>query len=290
MSRGNDRRDIFLDDEDRERFLELLGSTCDRFGVRCPVYCLMGNHYHALLQPHDLPLSRMMQQLNSSYCQWFNRKHHRVGHVLQGRFKALLVDSGVYFLRAARYILRNPVVERWVAQPVDWKWSSYRATAGLTRAPAFLAVESLWGQFAELVVASAQVQFAAFVSDGSDDDDYPGGPLVCGSETFQRHVNSLLEAHRANGDFSYAERFAGRPPLEALVRSADNAPAIDAAMSEAFYRYAYTLREIAGAVGSTPATVWRHVRLATGVRIRSIREREDRDLTPDADSGEKIEI
>jgi putative transposase len=93
MCRGNAKQDIFVDDEDRMRWLVMLGSACDRFGVRCLVYCQMKNHYHGLLQAGLLPLSRMMQQLNSPYCQWFNRKHGRVGHVLQGRYKAILVDS-----------------------------------------------------------------------------------------------------------------------------------------------------------------------------------------------------
>jgi putative transposase len=263
MSRGNAKQDIFIDDDDRRRFLDLLGDASDRFGVRCPVYCQMKNHYHALLQAGNLPLSRMMQQLNSTYCQWFNRKHNRVGHVLQGRYKAILVDNDVYFLRAARYILRNPVEERWVDEPVKWPWSSYRATAGLEEPPPFLAVDSVWGRFAEIAAAPPQRQFAAFMAH-AENDDYPGGPLVCGSESFQRRVNELLEAHRGNDDFVYAERFAGRPPLQTLFENAGDAVSSDRAMAQAFLRYAYTVREIAEAVGRKPATVWAHIR-----RVRS---------------------
>lgn len=265
MCRGNAKQDIFVDDEDRMRWLVMLGSACDRFGVRCLVYCQMKNHYHGLLQAGLLPLSRMMQQLNSPYCQWFNRKHGRVGHVLQGRYKAILVDSNIYFLQAARYILRNPVVEGWVDEPMKWPWSSHRATAGLEEPPPFLAVDSVWGHFAQIAAASVQQQFAAFM-DHAEDDGYPGGPLVCGSEAFQRRANVLLEAHRDNDDFVYAERFAGRPPLESLFTSAADSFSRDLAMAEAFLRYAYTLREIAAATGSKPATVWRHIR---GVRSRS---------------------
>jgi putative transposase len=268
MSRGNAKQDIFIDDDDRLRFLDLLGSACDRFAVQCQVYCQMKNHYHALLQAGELPLSRMMQQLNSPYCQRFNRKHGRIGHVLHGRFTGILVDSDIYFLRAARYILRNPVAEGWVADPVEWPWSSYRATVGLEEPPPFLAVGSLWGHFAEIAAASAQVQLAAFMAHA--EDDYRPGPLVCGSEAFQRRANALLEAHRDNDDFVHAERFAGRPSLESLLAGAQDSVSRDAAMREAFLKHAYTLREIARAVGSKPATVWRHIHVG-GVRSRSSR-------------------
>lgn len=92
--------------------------------------------------------------------------------------------------------------------------------------------------------------------DHAEDDGHPGGPLVCGFEAFQQSANVLLEAHRDNRDFVYAERFGGRPPLESLFTSAADSLSRDLAMAEAFLRYAYTLREIAAATGSKPATVW----------------------------------
>lgn len=92
MSRGNAKQAIFISETDYKRFLELLAATSSRFGVLCRSYCLMPNHFHLLLQPDKHAVSRMMQQLNSAYSQSFNRQHERIGHVLQGRFKALLVD------------------------------------------------------------------------------------------------------------------------------------------------------------------------------------------------------
>jgi REP-associated tyrosine transposase len=258
MSRGNAKQDIFLDDIDRERFLALLGDSCDRFGVRCLTYCLMGNHYHALLQPQELTLSRMMQQLNSTYCQWFNRRHGRVGHVLQGRFKALLVDYDVYLLRAVRYILRNPLADARVANPGHWKWSSYRAIAGLEHAPAFLHVDSILAMFTETTAATAQQQFERFVAH-TEDDGYPGGPFVYGSNAFKMRVNALLEPNRANSDFVYRERFAGRPPLHTLFLNVYNRSSMDSAMRDAYLQYAYTLREIADLAGCSHAAVWSRV-------------------------------
>jgi REP element-mobilizing transposase RayT len=99
MSRGNARQQIFLDANDYTRFLTRLTVTAARFGVRCRAYCLMVTHFHLLLEPNLFPLSRMMQQLNSSYTQSFNRRHERVGHVLQGRFKSPMIDGDDYFRR-----------------------------------------------------------------------------------------------------------------------------------------------------------------------------------------------
>jgi putative transposase len=109
MSRGNAKQPIFVETEDYEQFLDLLSAALLRFHVLCRAYCLLPNHFHLLVEPAASPLSRMMQQLNSTYSQWFNRRHNRVGHLLQGRFKALLVDRNEYFLRVVRYIVLNPV-------------------------------------------------------------------------------------------------------------------------------------------------------------------------------------
>ena len=92
-SRGNAREDIFLDDKDRARFLEILSDVVVRHGWICHGYCLMSNHYHLLIETPEANLSRGMQLLNSVYTQWFNRQHARVEHVLQGRFKAILIEK-----------------------------------------------------------------------------------------------------------------------------------------------------------------------------------------------------
>ena len=86
MSRGNDKREMFIDDVDYARYLRVLERSAERFGVEVVALCLMPNHVHLLVKPHQHPLSRMMQHLNGSYCGWFNRRHGRVGHVLQGRY------------------------------------------------------------------------------------------------------------------------------------------------------------------------------------------------------------
>jgi REP element-mobilizing transposase RayT len=263
MSRGNARQEIFLGPEDYEHFLERLSITTARFLVRCRAYCLMRNHFHLLLEPNQFSLSRMMQQLNSSYSQWFNRRHGRVGHVLQGRFKALLIDRDDYFRRVLRYIALNPVRARVVRHPAEWPWSSHCATAGLVAPVDVLALDDVWNAFDPVDHRRAQQLYADFVgTDAADLGDVPSGPLVCGSGTFAARVGVTLAVHRHTRDIVYAERFAVRPPLDRLMTNTHDSQARDIVMREAFERYGYTLREIGDFVGRHPSTVWRRIRRA----------------------------
>jgi hypothetical protein len=221
----------------------------------------------------------MMQQLNSSYSQWFNCRHERVGHVLQGRFKALLIDRDDYFRRVLRYIVPNPVRAGVVQHPADWPWSSYRATAGLVERAPFLALDDVWKAFEPADERRAQELYADFVSAGAADvSDAPGGPVVYGSSTFVTHVGVALARHRDEHDIVYAERFAVRPPLDQLFPNTADAHSRDASMLEAYERHGYTLREIGDFVGRHPGTVWRSIR-RVGKRVSSGRR-----------EAEKIEI
>ena len=148
-SRGNARSDIFVDDLDRQKFLDILSSVVYKHRWICHGYCLMGNHYHLLIETPEGNLCRGMRQLNGVYTQAFNRRHGRVGHLLQGRYKSILVEKESYLLELCRYIVLNPVKAEMVNAPEDWAWSSYRATAGLTTAPEFLNTSWVLGQFAD---------------------------------------------------------------------------------------------------------------------------------------------
>ena len=104
-ARGDKKQDIFLSDEDREKFLSLLKAVCLRFNWMLHAYCLMDNHYQLLIETPDSNLSLGMRQLNGVYTQWINRTHARVGHVFQGRFKSIIVEKEAYLLELARYIV-----------------------------------------------------------------------------------------------------------------------------------------------------------------------------------------
>jgi len=116
-SRGDRRESIFADDVDREDFLAVLAVALDRFDAQSLAYCLMGNHYHLVLYTCQANLSLLMRQINGAYTQRFNRRHGKVGHVFQGRFKAILVDRESYLLELCRYVELNPVRAGMVGQP-----------------------------------------------------------------------------------------------------------------------------------------------------------------------------
>jgi REP element-mobilizing transposase RayT len=127
-----------VDDEDRLRLLEVLGQAMERFDAQVLAYCLMGNHYHFVLHTRRSNLSLLTRHVNGVYTQAFNRRHEKVGHLFQGRFKAILVDRDTYLLAACRYVELNPVRARLVRRIDARRWSSYRAHAGMEAAPVWL--------------------------------------------------------------------------------------------------------------------------------------------------------
>jgi REP element-mobilizing transposase RayT len=126
-SRGNLRDDIFFEDKDRERFLEILSRTKERYGYLLHAYTLMGNHYHLLMETPKANISQIMQNINTSYTVFINRKHRRSGHLFQGRFKGIIVDKDEYLVTLSRYIHLNPVRAGVVERPEDYRWTSYGA-------------------------------------------------------------------------------------------------------------------------------------------------------------------
>ena len=138
LSRGNAKQDIFADDKDRRAFIRTVSDVVSRLHWICHAYCMMQNHFHLLIETPDANLSQGMRQLNGVYAQAYNRRHNRVGHLLQGRFTAKLVDRDNYFLELGRYLVLNPVRAGLADDPSQWRWSSYRATAGMAVRPDFL--------------------------------------------------------------------------------------------------------------------------------------------------------
>ena len=124
-SRGDAREDIFFVEADRLYWLGLLGDICRRYKWICHAYCQMTNHWHIVVETLEGNLSRGMRQLNGMYTQYVNRTHNRVGHVYQGRYKAILVEKESYLLELARYVVLNPVRAGMVVNAAEWRWSSY---------------------------------------------------------------------------------------------------------------------------------------------------------------------
>ena len=164
-SRGDQREDIYLGKGDRRLFLDVLGGVCGRCNWSVHAYCLMGNHYHLLVETPEANLSKGMRQLNGVYTQRFNRTHARVGHVFQGRYKAILVEKHAYLLELARYVVLNPVRAKRVRQAGSWRWSSYRATVGTEAAPAWLETRAILSAFGK-TESQAVERYIRFVAEG----------------------------------------------------------------------------------------------------------------------------
>jgi putative transposase len=167
FNRGNRRSVIFHDDQDFERFRGLLQEINDRFGWPFFAYCLMTNHFHLVVETPEADISAGLHRLSFLYAQYFNRKYDVDGHVFQGRFKAVVVQSDLQLLRVIRYVVTNPVRAGLCDRSEDWKWSSYRATVGIRRPQRFLAVHRVLRYFgADHQVA--QREFAAYVKEAED--------------------------------------------------------------------------------------------------------------------------
>jgi len=164
-SRGDGRKDIYLDDNDRSIYLEILADVQKRFNWAIHAYCLMSNHYHLLIETPDSNLARGMRHLNGVYTQRFNYHHKRVGHVFQGRYKAILVQKESYLLELSRYIVLNPVRARMVRVAKEWKWSSYRSTAGFIDREKWLTTDWVLSAFSQRKIEAMQ-QYRTFVSQG----------------------------------------------------------------------------------------------------------------------------
>jgi len=143
VTRGNNKRPIYDDDDDQEEFLILLDRVARRYGWLFYAYCLMGNHYHLVMQIAEKGLSRGMCELNTAHAVTYNLRHDRINHLFGRRFWSELITTDAYLLGACRYAVQNPVRAGLCATCEDWRWSSYRATIGAAPARPFLAAQAV---------------------------------------------------------------------------------------------------------------------------------------------------
>ena len=259
-SRGNAKERIYLDDEDYARFLDCLCLVVKRFNWILHAYCLMSNHYHLLIETPDGNLSRGMRQLNGIYTQQFNRKHNRIGHVLQGRYKAILVDKDNYLLELCRYIVLNPVRAGIVRQPRQWRWSSYKDTAGYAKGISCLTKDWILLQFAN-ERGKAEMRYREFVHEGLKSESPlkdVKGRLYLGDESFLDKIKGFIRDKEALKEIPRMQRYITRPSLEDILRY-ENKKQRDKAIFEAHIRYGYTLKEISEHIGVHYTTVSRAV-------------------------------
>ncbi|MBB3062590.1 transposase [Microbulbifer rhizosphaerae] len=236
-------------------FLELVGKACERYGWLCHAYCLMSNHYHLLLETGTPSLSKGMKYINGTHTQQFNRRHKRVGHVFQRRFKAILVEAESYLLELARYIVLNPVRARMVRAAKDWPWSSYRATAGLAEPHPVLTADWVLGNFGARR-GRVQAGYWQFVQEGRGQPspwESLKNQIYLGSDEFVEDMQCRMNPEQSLQDIPKPQRQSPPRPLEHYRKRYSE-------RNEAMY----TLAQVGAEFGVSYATVSRAVKSFEG--------------------------
>lgn len=200
-ARGNERRPIFLIERDFTRFLDRLEAIYERYGVMIHAYVLMSNHYHLLLETPSSGLTAALHDLNTAYTNYFNRRHDRVGHLFQGRYRSILVDKDNYLLELSRYIHLNPVRAGMVRQPERYRWSSYGSYLSSNSSPEWLQTGEVLGQM-DKDLTKGRLKYRQFVEEGLGTEiDDPlkevTGGIALGGETFWEGLRKRLEEMKA---------------------------------------------------------------------------------------------
>ena len=242
-SRGNERKPIYLNEVDFDGFLKILDDVCERYNWVIHSFCLMSNHYHLLVETPDANLSKGMRQLNGVYTQWFNRSHQRVGHLFQGRYKAILVDKDAYLLELNRYIVLNPIRANMVDSLSEWPWSSWHFTMGQVQVPKWLEIDKMLLQFGKSK-AMARRSFALFVEQGKGVNPWTNisNQVFLGNDEFVREHLELLQGQE--GDLSEVPQKQRRNQaltLEEYTHQFDNR---NDAIKAAYASGGYTLKEM----------------------------------------------
>ncbi len=263
-ARGDRREPIFVDDPDRHALLDVVAHALTRFDAQMLAYCLMGNHYHFVLHTRQANLSRLMRQINGVYTQAFNRRHDKVGHLFQGRFKAILVDRDAYLLEVCRYVELNPVASRLVRKPQAWPWSSYRAHVGEETAPGWLDSDGLHGYLLGRTLRTAADRrraadrYAELVAStpthASLWDTALRQQIYLGDEAFVEHMQGLAEPRNTvDRDIPRAQRSKARSLDEWL----SSCPTREEALYKAHTESALSMSAIARELGLSVSRVSR---------------------------------
>jgi putative transposase len=259
-SRGDRREAIYLDDEDRQEWLAVLSLVCDRFNWVVHAYCQMTNHYHLLIETVEANLSAGMRQLNGLYTQRFNRRHGVVGHLYQGRYKAILVQKESHLLELSRYVVLNPLRAGMVKHVEEWTWSSYPFIIQDSLAPEWLDTDWLLGQFGKQRDAArrAYIQFVLEGVGGVSPLLATKHQLLLGDDAFVKEHQTILRKNDLR-ELSIAHK---RSMALSLAEYEAQSTSRNQAMARAYQSGAYTMSEIAEYFDVHYMTVSRAVRAA----------------------------
>lgn len=247
-SRGNARANIFKDIGDWQEFLEILKGVISRYIWVCHGYCLMDNHYHLIIETPLGNISEGMRQLNGVYTQYFNQKYKTVGHIFQGRFKGILIEKDEHLLEVIRYVVLNPVRAKKCKSVSEYKWSSYRETAGLKKVDNFLFTDWVLAQFSNNR-SEAVKRYIEYVDAGIEAQlwDKLVGQIYYGSEKFIEKVTGRTEVLK---EIPRIQQQPFRPRLQELVKE-------EQGILQAYRDYGYKMKDIAEALGVHYATISR---------------------------------
>jgi Transposase and inactivated derivatives len=258
-SRGNGCEAIYRDEKDRQAFLLTLDDVHRRYHWLIHAYCLMDNHYHLLVETPEGNLSIGMRQLNGVFTQRFNRRHGHTGHIFQGRYHAILIQKESYLLELSRYIVLNPVRAGMVDNVGEWRWSSYRATTGADKPPAWLQVDWLLSQFGSSR-QKARETYATFVQDGVGRPSPLKGvqkQVYLGDEDFLMELQQIKNKVRSLDEVPKVGR---RQVVKSLQQFREEYPDRNRAMAAAYLSGAFTMKEIGTFFGVHYMTVSRAVK------------------------------
>lgn len=242
-SRGDRRENIYVTDQDRLLWLQLFSDTCERFNWVCHAWCLMDNHYHILIETMEANLARGMRHLNGVFTQTTNHLHQRVGHLFQGRYKAILVEKNSHLLELARYVVLNPVRAGMVRDVADWPWSSWQATTNCEPSPKWLNTDGILAQFGH-TRANAAAAYAVFVREGVGLPSVwkkLNNQIFLGSELFVKHMQSVA----GKQEMKEIPRSQRCRKVFTLDEYEQNSESVKIAMVRAFSSGGYTMEEIA---------------------------------------------
>lgn len=226
MSRGNEQKEIFKSQRDREKFLEYLASASHRYGAVIQTFCLMSNHYHLLLETPEGNLPQIMRHINGAYTTYFNIKRKRSGHLFQGWYKAILVEADSYAAELSRYIHLNPVRVGLAEKPEDYPWSSYRSYVGKSRPAEWLKTEFILSYFGQSKT-KAGIRYRRFVEELQGRDyDSPlhkaiGAAVLGTSEFIERITENHLNKRRHEKDLPALRHLISRPTPEQILKAVE---------------------------------------------------------------------
>ncbi len=256
-SRGDGRENIYLTDADRKAWLDVMAQVCQRFNWVCHAWCQMSNHYHIVIETPEANLSQGMRQLNGVYTQHFNRTHNRVGHVFQGRYKAIMVERDSYLLELARYVVLNPLRANMVEHLEQWPWSSYAANCGQATVPAWLQVDWVLEQFGT-ERAQAITRYVVFVHEGVRLPSVWAklrSQVYLGSDSFIKNMQALIDKKPNLEEIPRVQRRAISQPLSTFAEQFPKKQAI----ARAYLSGQHTMAAVAAYFGVHYTTVSRIV-------------------------------